>query len=197
MTKEIIIKRLSLIKHLYSVGLEQSEQSEIIAYSSIMLFHDSIDMFMQLAAEKKGIKKKVKAEIKLGVSAENSQIQVIGTKQERQKVLSALEAAYKGDSFFIPKQIAPLAIVALLLTGNFVLSYFKPGNIFENTVIFSAVNSLLILFFGIYFYKRPHIFLKYDFFDSIKMFYFLYYLTKNKLKTVLISIQNKEILAEI
>lgn len=65
MTEEIIIQRLSLIKHLYLTGVEQSEQPETIAYSSIMLFHDSIDMFMQLVSEKKGIKIKDREKIYL------------------------------------------------------------------------------------------------------------------------------------
>ena len=58
MTNEIIVKRLAIIKYLFNVGLEQCKQPEIVAYSSILSFHDSIDMFMQLAAEKKGIAKR-------------------------------------------------------------------------------------------------------------------------------------------
>nr|WP_315232411.1 hypothetical protein [uncultured Flavobacterium sp.] len=54
--KEILIKRLSIIKLLYKTGLEQSKQSESISFFSILTFHDSIEMFLKLASEHKGIK---------------------------------------------------------------------------------------------------------------------------------------------
>ncbi len=56
MTEEIIVKRLALIKYIYSVGIKQSQMHEANAWISILSFHDSIDMFMNLAAEKKGLK---------------------------------------------------------------------------------------------------------------------------------------------
>ena len=59
MTQDLILKRLSYIKRLYELGVEQIKQPEVIAYSSILCFHDSIDMFMQLAAEVNGIPKKL------------------------------------------------------------------------------------------------------------------------------------------
>jgi hypothetical protein len=61
MTKEILLQRLSIIKHLYQHGQAQSVLSETIAYSSVLTFHDAIDMFNQLAAEYLG---KTAAEIK-------------------------------------------------------------------------------------------------------------------------------------
>jgi len=57
MTEEIIIKRLTLIKHLYKLGLKQASLSEIISYSSILSLHDALDMFMILCAEKKSVTK--------------------------------------------------------------------------------------------------------------------------------------------
>lgn len=57
MTEEVIVRRLSLIKHLYRVGLEKAALPETISFSSILLLHDAIDMFMHVAAEKQGIKK--------------------------------------------------------------------------------------------------------------------------------------------
>lgn len=59
MTKEVLIRRLSLIKHLYRTGLEKASLPETISFTSILLLHDSIDMFMNLAAEKKEIKKAI------------------------------------------------------------------------------------------------------------------------------------------
>lgn len=54
MTKEIVLRRLSIIKHLHKLGDQQSQLPETIAYSSVLSFHDSIDLFNQLAAEYQG-----------------------------------------------------------------------------------------------------------------------------------------------
>lgn len=54
--RDIIIKRLALIKHLYKMGIEQSKQSETIASFSILLLHDSIEMYLKLLAEHLNIK---------------------------------------------------------------------------------------------------------------------------------------------
>jgi hypothetical protein len=56
LNNEMLIKRLALIKHLYSIGLEQSRQVETIASFSILSFQDSIEMFLKLIAEHKNIK---------------------------------------------------------------------------------------------------------------------------------------------
>lgn len=56
MKDENLLKRLSIIKLLYKVGLEQSKQSESISFFSILAFHDSIEMFLKLACEYKQIK---------------------------------------------------------------------------------------------------------------------------------------------
>jgi hypothetical protein len=57
MTNDIIVRRLSIIKYLYKQGVEQAKLPETISYSSILSIHDSIYMFMNLAAEKKGVNK--------------------------------------------------------------------------------------------------------------------------------------------
>lgn len=56
MNNDILLKRLSTIKLLYKLGLEQSKQSESISFFSILAFHDSIEMFLKLACEYKQIK---------------------------------------------------------------------------------------------------------------------------------------------
>lgn len=56
LNREILIKRLSLIKYLYQIGIEQSRQSETFASFSILSFHDSIEMFLKLLAEHKNIR---------------------------------------------------------------------------------------------------------------------------------------------
>lgn len=54
--KDLLLKRLSVIKLLYKIGLEQSKQTESISFFSILSFHDSIEMFLKLATEHKNIK---------------------------------------------------------------------------------------------------------------------------------------------
>lgn len=56
LNREIIVKRLALIKHLYKMGLEQSRQVETLSAFSILSFHDSIEMFLKLIAEHHNIK---------------------------------------------------------------------------------------------------------------------------------------------
>ena len=48
---EIIINRLALIKFLYNIGVQQSEFPDPASSFSILSFHDSIEMFLKLAAE--------------------------------------------------------------------------------------------------------------------------------------------------
>jgi len=52
MDQQNIIRRLSIIKLLYKEGVEQSLQSEATSFFSILSFHDSIDMFLNLAIQK-------------------------------------------------------------------------------------------------------------------------------------------------
>lgn len=51
MTTEIIIERLTYIKYLFQLGEQQAQQPNIIAFSSILCFHDAIDLFNQLSAD--------------------------------------------------------------------------------------------------------------------------------------------------
>jgi len=52
MTEDNILKRLSILKLLYKIGVEQSYKGEMTSYFSILSFHDSIEMFLKLTAEK-------------------------------------------------------------------------------------------------------------------------------------------------
>src|SRR5882672_909976 len=52
---EILTRRLVRIKHLYKIGIAQSYQNENIGIFSILAFHDSIEMFLKLLSEHKGI----------------------------------------------------------------------------------------------------------------------------------------------
>lgn len=54
--KEIITRRLALIKYLFKLGVEQSKQIEPLSAFSILNFHDSVEMFLKLLTEKLNIK---------------------------------------------------------------------------------------------------------------------------------------------
>ena len=45
------IKRLAFIKYVYTLGIEQSYQPVPSSSVSLLLFHDSIELFLQLASE--------------------------------------------------------------------------------------------------------------------------------------------------
>lgn len=45
------IHRLAFAKYLYLVGVEQSKSPEIMASASLLTFHDSVEIFLQISAE--------------------------------------------------------------------------------------------------------------------------------------------------
>ena len=47
-----IIKRLSFIKYLYNFAIEQSYKPEPLNTVSLLIFHDALDLFAQIAIEK-------------------------------------------------------------------------------------------------------------------------------------------------
>jgi len=51
MDKSILIRRLSLIKHIFNLGLLESNKPEPLCSTSILLFHDSLELFFHLAVE--------------------------------------------------------------------------------------------------------------------------------------------------
>jgi len=48
------LRRLSLVRHLYGLGVAQSHGAEATAGLSILLFHDAAESFLQLASERYG-----------------------------------------------------------------------------------------------------------------------------------------------
>lgn len=44
-------KRLSFIKYLFNLGVEQSHKPEPLCWASVLTFHDSVELFLQLSAE--------------------------------------------------------------------------------------------------------------------------------------------------
>jgi len=51
------LRRLAFIKYLFSLGLSQSYQPEPLYGASILSFHDSVELFLQLVAEKLNVDK--------------------------------------------------------------------------------------------------------------------------------------------
>jgi hypothetical protein len=51
MLAESTVQRLAFIRYLYNIAIEQSRQPEPLGAASILTFHDSIELFLQLASE--------------------------------------------------------------------------------------------------------------------------------------------------
>lgn len=51
------MRRLALIRYLYNNGVQQSREPEPLGLVSILTFHDSIELFLQLAAERLNVSK--------------------------------------------------------------------------------------------------------------------------------------------
>jgi hypothetical protein len=51
MLDETVVQRLAFIKYLYGTAVEQSRQPDPLAASSLLTFHDSVELFLQLSAE--------------------------------------------------------------------------------------------------------------------------------------------------
>jgi len=58
----IIIKRLSFIKSLFKIGIKQSKQKPPLDSISILMFHDSVELFLQLSTDFLNINRKTKLE---------------------------------------------------------------------------------------------------------------------------------------
>ncbi len=52
-----ILRRLSYVKYLFQVAIDQSNKPEPLGSFSILTFHDSVEMFLQLSAEYLGAKR--------------------------------------------------------------------------------------------------------------------------------------------
>ena len=51
------VNRLSFVRYLYQVAVQQSHQPSPMAVASVLTFHDAVDLFVQLVAETKGVAK--------------------------------------------------------------------------------------------------------------------------------------------
>lgn len=52
-----IVRRLAIIRYIYKLGVEQSKQPEPFSAVSVLIFHDSVELFLQLSCQTKGINK--------------------------------------------------------------------------------------------------------------------------------------------
>ena len=64
MSDPSIIKRISFVKYLYNFGVEQSYKPEPMSAASILIFHDAIELFNQIALEYKGDDVEIKEKLK-------------------------------------------------------------------------------------------------------------------------------------
>jgi len=56
MVDESTMRRLAFIRYLYIIAAEQSQKPEPMRASSILTFHDSVELFLQLASEYKDVR---------------------------------------------------------------------------------------------------------------------------------------------
>lgn len=54
------MERLAFIKYLYTFGMEQSRKTEPFAWTSVLTFHDAIELYLELAAEHLDVSKRLK-----------------------------------------------------------------------------------------------------------------------------------------
>jgi hypothetical protein len=52
---EATLRRLSFIRYMYMLGVDQSRQPEPYAAASVLTFHDAAELFLQLAIEHRGV----------------------------------------------------------------------------------------------------------------------------------------------
>ena len=55
MLDEVTLQRLGLIRYLYETAIEESRRPEPFGLISILKFHDSVELFLDLACDKFGI----------------------------------------------------------------------------------------------------------------------------------------------
>jgi hypothetical protein len=57
MPSDVVIQRLSFIRYLFTLAVEQSNQPEPLASACMLTFHDSVELNLQLICDKYNIKK--------------------------------------------------------------------------------------------------------------------------------------------
>ena len=57
MPTQNVLRRLALVRYLYNSAVRQSRQPEPLGLTSILMFHDSIELFLQLGSEQLNVSK--------------------------------------------------------------------------------------------------------------------------------------------
>ncbi len=55
LSQESVLKRLTIVKYLYQIGVAQSQLPETMSFTSILSFQDAIEIFLKLVAEKRNM----------------------------------------------------------------------------------------------------------------------------------------------
>lgn len=55
-----VMERLAFIKYLYFLGVEQSRKTEPFSRASVLMFHDAIELYLELAAEHMDVSRRLK-----------------------------------------------------------------------------------------------------------------------------------------
>jgi hypothetical protein len=103
MLEQSIVNRLSFIKYLYKVAVEQSDRLEPLCAASILTLHDAAELFLQLATEHLNVKGK--QEIKFmeywDIIGKHPKVRL--TQQESMRRLHKARNTLKHNGIFPPK----------------------------------------------------------------------------------------------
>ena len=91
----IILQRLSFIKYLFSVAQYQSHQPEPICNVSILSFHDSVELFLQLALQRLNISKESRSFIEYWEVIDKAEKGIKLSQKESMKKLNKARVSLK------------------------------------------------------------------------------------------------------
>jgi hypothetical protein len=57
MPSEAVTRRLALVRYLHSIAVQQSQRPEPLGLVSILMFHDAVELYLQLASEQSNVSK--------------------------------------------------------------------------------------------------------------------------------------------
>lgn len=100
-----LVQRLSFIKYLFSIGMYQSYQPEPLCSVSILSFHDSVELFLQLSSEKLNVSKKDREFMKYWDVIDPELRDAKLSQKERMRRLNEARNALKHGSLF-PSKLA-------------------------------------------------------------------------------------------
>jgi hypothetical protein len=137
------LQRLSFIKYLFSLGQYQSQQPEPLCAASVLSFHDSVELFLQLVLEKLNIAKKTQGFIDYWDVVEKAELGIRLTQKESMRRLNKARSQLKHHGLLPAK----LDIESYKITA---LNFFK-----DNCAIIFKVDFDDISLIDIISYERP------------------------------------------